>query len=900
MTSELLKFQTSLARRFQVASNPSIDQISSSLIRSADRSFALRYLLSFSKSQFECFEVFLTKATLEIANQDGRKAALRIIDRYSNEDENTFARSAVGDAVAKANIRNLPLYDKYLFELPNIKTKKRNIKRNCYKNILSSAGIRLPFDKKSMKKLFTSIDQTYESQPVKNFEDLREFIWQFVKRSWPLFDSSILYIPLSYFSFDQNICPDTMRAHLERMTEYGFERLLARLIILQAVTGGESAKEAVLRGYVAKYSQYNTSEILRISNFISGKNITISESELTSIGKGNPIEQTTYLIIYLKSSKTTYQFMNRIIFFYCKDPGALKLIDWDEFITTIEKTGDFLIPELVAMAAILSEDGILQEKSRIRKLYVPTSANTDLFNYSKYCREDLNLSPHRFFRSFSKLPTQAQICVFNYLLKPGIMDTIANVFPSPTNIGSHVPYTETTNALSLKLDCVSYLKKRNLIGNVALEEIEESTRQRLRQVKYEEDRREGRIRFSAQRMSSEIRQFIKTNYSPPMLEKSTNDDKENDLQEFLKNRFDRSFSTKLTKFICFENRFAFDYLVSNLRHNFLRFKLESAIDSAFCDVVEPTVTQFKTAMQGELNEFCADWLTLYETRSFFEGLRESLYKIFNSFDSSEVLDTKSLSLDISRISKGKFDRLLTECRRVWRTNVKTAIVAEVIERFEFSEYASDTNLKDLLVNQLEKSFDDAENWLTVNDTPITREIGLRELFIFESTNFSSATTRLKPLHVECHSKVNENSYQNVKDIVVSGGLFDAMVQLIQNLLENAFEYSGLSISDTSIFISIFDLNESKLKIHFRNNFNSKKRSEISNLVKKFNSMASIAQSEAGTVPLYTGGSGLRRIFFEFENLSDYNFELKASKNEFYKDIFLIECIITKTNTDLLL
>lgn len=867
----------------------------------SSNAFSVRYLQSiFHKPNTETFEVSLTRAVLEVARQDGREAGFAILDKFPKNLEVETARIALHRPVGGEAKQKRGYCDQYLISAPLVFEGWAKRKRDCYEEILANLNIKLPFDKSDMLQLLKTVEPKFQPRKVTDFGSLSEFIWTFVSKTWPFFDSSVLHIPLSYFRFEVSISPEEMHDHLELMEGYGLERLLGRLIVLQAVCNVKSARDAVLAGGVLEVCEYTPDQEEFIYHFLNGNDVEIEEYRLHEIGANNPIERATYLAIYLASASSSFQLMSRIVDVYCIDPTVIGLVEWDKHSKLIRKAAKFATPELVAMAAILSEVNALNAAPNFKSLYVPTGASTHLLAYARHARTQKKLTAHQFFSSFSKQPINVQRVIFTYLLKPGVLDTIANVFPSSSKLIDHVERDDAINALSLKLDCISYLNKRGLLKRSLLRSVDESTRQRLRQVKYESEIKSGRIRLNSKKMSQEILNFSIENYHIPFSSKSSADAREQKLRSIILEQTNRHFSEELANHICFRSKMAFDYLLSNLRHNFLRFKLESTIDDAFHGHRNVNVVPLKKCIETPLNNYCKIWLTISKDRSFFAELEQEIYNFLKGRYLTVEDDYINFSNYIYEMSKYKFDCLLQDCKRVWTTQVRLEVINEVMTEYGCSNFGEDTGISEALSGGLENAFADTEGWLSINDKPIRDTFALRELFLFEATNYSTAKTRRKPFEVHCYDASTNRGTPALmaRDVLISGELFDPLVQLIHNLLENAYKHSALAIANTSISVSILDLGDDKIRIEFRNNFNSSRRLAMSEMIgkfrKKLNELKSQASAADKEAPIQTGGSGVKRIFFEFHSLLGENFLFDVSDDEIGQDRFLVICEFPNT------
>ncbi len=894
LTTDTQKFRIGLLRRlWSIRSKRSRSRsVRMKVETRAERSFAINYLVSFDHpNQIDSLEVELCKVTLEIANEDGREAAIEFIDDFEDRTSAEYARFAISSLENPYSPIGVEIDDRYLFPASFEVDALLSGKRSCYETALKTFDISLPFAKSGMLRLLTAVDRDYRYSKIYSFRQIRGFVWDFLIRTWPLFDNSVLQIALSYFDFRQKIPFETIVSQHKILHQYGLERLQVRLLALRAVCGDTESISALTSTEMLSSGQFETQHRTTIEHFLRNEETEIALGQIVNLKNANPIEVAILLVIYLKNSKSSHEFLTRLLDVYVVDSSVLELVDWTSQLEKIEDTGYFCIPELVGMAAIMTEGKVLDNSPSVKSKYVPTGASTDLYNFARHCREENGMTAYQFFKSFSKLHRTVQRSVFRYLLRPGIIDRIVNVFPSETDLPDSLERNEAINALSLKLDCLSFLKKRNIVSPYQLAVSEEETRQRLRQIKYEVEASGGRIRLSHAKISRQISVFIGEYWRTSRYFSSQSEISDEAIRQLLEARAKSQLSQSISTFVCFESKSALDYLLSNLRHNFLRFKIERAIDDAFTGTSGYRVNLFKECIGDLLEEFCTKWLTISPRRSFMENMRAEIISLNLITRDHSIEDREKLSDKVAAIVMDHFERLLLACRTAWSSIYCRRTIEILTQRLARVKEGVDTGLKDRIESNVSRAFQESEMWMTINPKPIASEFGLKELFVFESTNFSSAKTRTRPIQVQCF-KVQMDFGKPTRvsrDVKVPGTYFDAMVQLVHNLLENAFKHSGLSISNTHIEVKIIDSAPKGVVIEFRNKFAPEKRSEMRSRLAHFTEAFLGALESASRAPLSSGGSGLKRIVFELYNVFKSDFELSASDREFNKDTFLVTC-----------
>ena len=902
MSSDARNYFASVLSRLSILENS--DGINAKLSDSQSRrrvkSFSLQYLLKEISSNPVSLDVEVLKYSLLIAYEESVEEAFSFIDDVTENigrEESVLSKEDYKKILSLKTFKynsianNLPLADKYLFSSEDKYSDHAAI-RLFYEEAMSSYGISLPFNKNSMLQLSSRLDVEVAASNFSKLEELREFVWNFVWLTWPIFDVTALLIPFKYFDTKSALNAEDIGKHFESLQRFGLERILSRLVALRAVMGNPEAIKAFEQKDIKAGGQFSIDRLNEINSFLDGDRKIETKIENSVYLNNNPIERAIHLIIYLNNKTDTANFLERLTEVYCIDNSVLSLIDWENFSNEIDDAAFYTNQYLVFMAAAFCDGETLINSANIQKQYVPTGASTDLEAYARWCRNERKMSPYQFFTSFNVLPVVARKQVFRYLLSPGVLDTIAYVFettPLPL-IGEQ---NEAINVLSFKLDCVNYLKRRRfLFDQSELRAIEYDARRQLRQLRYEMDTSEGRIRINNLHLTTEVKIFLEELAGHHFVQINEFRIANETLRHEVVSRRLIFISESISDHICFHSRFAFDYLLSNLRHNFLRYKIESAIDDAFDEATETDTSVCKTMLESFVNDFNTKWLTLSPSRSFFAELKRGVLEILRSHRVITESNIEKIAEELTEYSINHCSALLESCRDQWRNNYCTNYLDILFQYLDHNGFKDQTDFKDKVRSTIRKAFDDSGNWIAINSKPVAKSFGVRDLFAFEATNFSSAKTRRKPLKIECYNNSVKLKNYLVDDVYVLGEYFSLFVQLIQNLLENSFDNSGLPKRETEIKIFIIKKNDGNLEIQFRNKFKPSLRSEMSVKVDNFQNHMNRAFSEVQEAPRQVGGSGLRRVVFEAFPRLQSSFVITADKSELKNDTFLVRCILS--------
>jgi hypothetical protein len=867
------------------------DSYDHKLRKRASQSFAVSYLLDgkTTNSEFK-IDVELTNLALLIARNEGEGEAIKFIDDINFTANKPLISSIISRTPSDENILiSRALYDQFLLtnSLPDEHLAQIRL---CYESVMASNSISLPFTKSTMSDLLRHFPDSRSHNEIVTFKNLKDFIWEFLLCTWPLFDASVLHIPIEYFNLKKAIRLDQIVSNLERMSVFGLDRLLSRMVALRAVNGQQDDIKAFSDPKIRAATQFDDVRLEQIDQFLAGNGSGIVIAEIPTDVASNPIERAIFLSIYIYERANSFDLLRRLTDAFEYDDFIFNIINWNLIWSDFEDSSYYLSPELIFIASTLLLSGALDATPDLRAQYIPTGAETDLDAYARECGQKKNMTAHQFFASFASLPKAAKVQVFRYLLRPGVLDNVVYAFSKPTAIVASSKQNEASLALSTKLDCISYIKTNKILPGSHTRPIESECRRILRHIKFEIDTGTGRIRLNKIQFTNSIRSRLEMIVNEILIPDSALSDER--LRQAIASRNIRICSSEITQWVCFECRFAFDYLLSNLRHNFLRFRVETGIEKAFEGVTGFDFDDAKIAAAEVVERFNQRWLTIDAKRSFFSGLQEQIAGILKEGGGVENWQAPELMSKISNVSIVDFDDLLCMCQRQWSEVFRVQTLEAIMRSFDGHDLSQHAALSDKLESGIDEAFEESSMWISVNDTGANPDFGLMELFEFEATIFSTAKTRSNHVQISRFDNSAQSRNMIFEDLIVRGEYLDSFVILIQNILENAIEKCGLPKSEVRIAIDIISKHDSVV-VEFRNRFDSERRAEMRVGVRRFNERVGAAERGIGSVPLESGGSGVRRIIYEFGASSLSGFSIEASAAELSRDWFLVRCVFPK-------
>lgn len=855
--------------------------------RREEKSFSITYLRDPNAQKSDhSLDVELTKYALFIALDEGIQSSKKFIEEIEVDANKGKIRKIISSIYEDYSdvYPSTSIYDQFL--LPRYKPSEYGAVRDCYNHAFAEIGIRLPLRNKDLLDIFQCPAVNSEISKPTNFSETRDLISEFLHNFWPIFDSSTLRIPLLYFDLGKILTSEELGQDFSRAKGFGLDCILARQVALRAVWGHREDRAALRESEVHDAASLSPRTEKAIAGFFDSSASSGLTKEDLQKSKLDPIERAINLSIYVYEREDSFDLLERLIFVYEIDREILQILNWSRIWNDVEDSCFYRAPELVFLASSLTLSGALENFEHERADYLPSGASTDLESYARHCASEHGMTTHRFFASLSKLTPHARTVVFRYLLRPGVIDNIVNVFPTIKVPVREPRHKEAVNTLTTKLDCIRYIRTKRILPDAETRPIERECRRLLRHTYFEASASEGRIRVSRKQLAIAIQYHVAEEVESQLQLVDELNITGSSLRHAIIDRRLELCADSTASWICFECRYAFDYLLSNLRHNFIRFKIESAIDEVFkptdfeCDAL-------KIAIAGTIDEFNYLWLTINPRRSFYAKLKDNILDVLRSDYNSGGLQT-DISGRIAGLSIDAFRVLLEKCRENWETKYREACFQELKEQAESQSSDVDTVLVDQLGHALDKVFSESSEWMKINEDATALDFGLKELCDFEAAVFSSAKTKRPEFSVVCYKGRRRNANVIHTDFIIKGEHFDRCSILIQNLLENAYGNSYLPVAETEIEISIIQ-QEQSLRLEFRNRFKMEERLRIESDVAAFNSAVRLASAELYDAPIETGGSGIKRIIYEFSPVNEGKFSISALSDEIIRGIFLVVC-----------
>jgi len=813
----------------------------------------------------------------------------------SFEDVNTNLISRIVEGDCRTDWEgydNLHSIDQSLFLIESAHIGQSEI-REIYSQELIKYGVSLPLDKEKMELVLRLKNPKFPSMSISGMDSLRDFVSTFLLNCWPLFSPIILDLIFPYFESKFNFSHDKMVADYGILKKYGFERLMSRLIILKGVNGYEPAKQCLKNSELLQDSGIPIENVLIIKRYLDGD--TPRSKNIYELTDNNPIENAILLSIYVMERKDEFDFLARLVEVHEIDPTITDFLNWDDLHKDVHDVRITKKPNLVFLASILVNKKIRANFKKIANQYGVGGAGADLRKYAMHIRRQ-TASRSKFLNSFNDLPKNARKIIIRFLLSPGMLDRIANIFPNETEDQSPkgIDSTSATRSLETKRDCLAYARNKYLMPRTEANRLLADVRKNLRQIKYEQLESKGRVKIPVKELAVEIHRWLEPyHYRLKQFSSHAN-------SSFYKAQLKAdaySIAPELCAFICFSNpsertpnRFAFDIILgSKLRHNFISIQLKDKVDPLLSKqhVSDDVIDDVKDIIEYQIDDFCKDWLTIYEGQKFFQVLNGKLIELMVNWGASNSDDLVELSEQISVFALKRLERKLEEAQSTWLSKYFSELEKDLDEFTEIEEEINQL-MKDRLLRELDKGFKESAMWMQLNQAVYPKYVDLRDLIITETFQLKKQPGFRQRFEVEIFEQdLNSVNKPTRRSLLIPGKLVESVVVIIDNLISNACKYSGIGVT-TPVSVEIFE-REDGISLVFLNKVARDHRSQVHSDI----SIARIKASE----PLdhdalrRRKGTGLHRIRFVCENAMGTDFKIEITDKFLPNGIVRVECFL---------
>lgn len=856
-----------------------------------DKTFSHRYLWSkHHRDEENSFDlnVQIVVNALSIANAYDRNRALLYVKhmaQFSSFDVELVRFALDPDmepALLKSQVPNSPDYS--LFNVDALNEKLSTKIRNCYERELGRVGIRLPFGKTDMAKINDVLNSRRRSQVVKEYSDLETLITTFLRSAWPLFSPKALSISFNYLRQSSPLSAQKHDDYYKILSRFGLEKLQLRLIILRAVNGDTAAIE-----FLENKSDWSSAQLAHklessVRSFLVGnRQFHAIDTESNS---ENPIAVLIQLSMFVNCHTGSFNFLTRLLSVYEIDPSIVRFLNWDQLRPEITAAKQFATPALIFLAAILRQREVYINYEYLENKYGPGGAGADLRKVATYHRAELKHSRTKFILAILRLPKRAATATFQFLLAPGMIDRIANIFPTE---GSLVPADHKDSlslALEFRIACLNAMRGKNLISRIDWTLLFNESRTALRKLRYDEKAQAGRLRVTIETLATEIAAWRHTNHE--LLNANQVDQSPDFLTSSNKFRAEL-LADDLADYIVYRNRLAFDLqLANNLRHFFLSHKILTSIRDGMPAQFDENANAKKwlEVIDGYIDDYCNNWITLSRNRSYIAKLKTSLQDFMLEILVAKINESQ-FDAQVSAFCIEGFEKHLSDCRLAWRAGVRRKIQDEVARYME--EFSVDQMTVDKVKLNVDSAFAITESWIAIDQTEYPNSFMLKEQIFFEAIHLKSGKEFRRNLTIEVARDSRKIILGTVWDVELNSEWIDTIVALVDNLIENACKYSGMRDATPIEFLLV--RSPKQIQILVSNPFRPEETEKLGPKIATIRTALACKISEETLRG--RGGTGLIRIRYAASKVSSEKFSLTFNEAAF--DRGRIEFIATFKN-----
>ena len=896
MTNSGKRIEVGLIRRLQLIVDTALRRNAKTTLKKNGTSFSFRYLSA--KSQYaekQSFDpsVEIVLDALSIASSFDLNRALGFVDHISKSTKFDVALTKFSlspdtePAPERTQVPKSPDYS--LFNIDALGKEHSHKIRNCYERELSKIGISLPFGKSDMAKILGILTATRRTKTIKEYSELETLIVSFLRTCWPLFSPRVLSIAFSYLRNGIALEANQHAEYFDLLSRFGFEKLQMRLVILRAVNGDAHAIEFLSEKNDWVAAQLTTNFEASARGYLEGKR------EFHAIDKesnaDNPIALLIQLSMYINCHSGNHDFLVKLVAAHEIDPSVVRFLNWDHLRPQVIAAKKFAVPALIFLASILRQPKVYTNFDYLENKYGPGGAGADIRKVANYHRSELKQNRTQFISSLLKLPRKAATSSLRLLLSAGMIDRIANIYQAEGSTVSLDHKDSLSLALEFRIACLNAMRGRNLISRSEWSLLFNEARTALRKFKYDEKAQAGRLRIRTDSLANEIAFWRKTNE-----ELFSHAGKESD-NGFLSssNEFRAELlADDLAEFLVYRNRLAFDLLLANnLRHFFLSHKIAVSIKEgmhiAFED--DSKVDVLLQSVDNHIDEYCTNWITVHRKRSFFAKLRNELSQLIRKLLATDIREL-TFDSDVTRLAVDRFDKLLADCRLAWRAGVRKKVQGEVAKYME--TYSEDQMVADRVRLSIDSAIDITESWIAINQTEYPETFLLKDHIFFEAIHLKSSIHFRRSLAVEVAKETRGQILGSNWDIELNSDWIDTIVELVDNLVENACRYSGYR--DRTALSILLIWSSARIQIIFTNNLKPEELGKVRTAVSAIRKALVCPITEEALRG--RGGTGLLRVRHACSKIAPGSFTLALNEAQLDRGRFELVASFNKINSRL--
>lgn len=681
--------------------------------------------------------------------------------------------------------------------------------------------------------------------------------FQLKQLRWAILGADLLSLLQALCDPLHTLTVDQIKAGCRLASIWRVNLLVAKLVLLRAFGGYAAEREFYLenRAFFSSVSR----GVLRIADAIFAvKDSEKSANHLVFVKNLSQGDLTTQLLslsanIALATHRHALPILKQqILTLYNLDSSAPFFLNWLKIHTT------FPLPASEADLSSIFLKSIMSSTVVGRRFFTVALARgkgqlvADLSSYVTRLRtgRDMQADPsirpltrprtkgaYDFVRGMRTLPINVRSKLMEEVLDKGMMERLAFAFPTSITLPDAGLSRSDNQASLLRIELANLARRENVLSDRRAFRIIDEETQYLRMLQFHTFFKAGRVKIDWDYLT-----FIIGNSIETRLDLLLSKESETTIHTLVYKNVVDLIAQEISDTLLFDSEASLDQALSNnLRHGVIVPRFLRAINdalSATSDGANP-LADFGEAAQSRfgrnakhilslretivalVNEFKDYWLTVNRSGSFSAQTKAMVStRLLGVSARQSALDAWSLSEEIVEEFRKNVEEIIQQMLAAFRDDIQPKMHdAIMLAHRECNRIPSNrtTSFLDSLETNIRAANQDVVGWLGVSKFEMTvDDFDIMELIRFESSSFILSDFHKLNVKYFSYEKTGSKLLRQNEAHRFKGAYFEAIQEIVHNLISNAFKHSSLKVNTEVIFSVIVD--DGDLIFRCENNF----------------------------------------------------------------------------------
>ena len=821
---------------------------------------------------------------IALQNDEPDDVIISILSRFSilNFYPEIVAFCCGSEAAATLGLKIESEVDLYAIAPPHLLINETIPIRNLIAQRLSSMGISLPVDVEDLRTLNFRVARVRGKKPL-DFEELSNFLGAVQQNVWPYFFADAFRLLRAMFKHDLTLSLASLSETHRVCYSCGLEILFSQMLMLRALSG----HVAELTYLVQNQQCYSEARLPRklvvwVRQTILGQKAAIAIEDVQSYPQ--PLARLIGAIIYVLASDEEHTFLRRLAAAYEVDAALPDFLNWQSLGPLLDKTAGINLPQLVFMSTLASSDRVVARYPFLFHSYWVGGATADLESYAMFIRgrtKESGLAD--FLTNLATLPPKARAKTFKHLFSPTVIERLASLLTTP--ITKRLGLSEGADefkSLHAQLAILDFVETHRVLSPEYVHQRREDIRKFMRFLKYSTHKSGGMIRIDPLDVENELLRFLATSGDEYLgIYYGVNES-----ADVILEIVSQQLAQLVTRYICFNSRVAFDYVLSNrLRHGWLERRLERAVLDARSSVRSSTLdwANLLDQVDAVVKRFNSTELTLSESSPYFEAIATTTVNWFRRElpNGREGLRGDAIpQLAVELIAH--LHEMLEHARQRWKLVYKEDVLLLCNDSASEIDEKDRPVVQDHLLANFDAAFTETERWIRVNSRELNHQsdVQLRSLIEFEARTIAVNDPPENGITFEIYDGDAQGRRRHGFDVLIPAKYVGVLTTLADIAIQNAIDKSGLRHS--TLINMIVSVSSTRLQLSFTNTFRKSELSRIKRNIAQAQQILTRANLMSSGELLarrrIEGGGGLIKVVYECRETFEKGFTIEVGED----------------------